>query len=260
MDLDFQPENAPPKPEKFGAPPPLPTSPIASAPAHEAVPMVGSQPKLAQTPIPPTVNHQSAPQSPFVPSTSKKSKLPLLIGLVVFIVIVFIIVFFVIKTRQKAEISTSSSTATTLTTQPSFNDESSATTSTGLSSGSVDTSSSSSRGGSTIPSTTTPSGRDAQRKEDIRKISTLLSAYYADNKIYPVSGELDKLNLSTSIVAKALVPKYVTKLPVDPLDPDFFYAYKSSDGKTYEISARIEDSTDSDATLIGSKYLFIIKK
>lgn len=245
MDLDFQPENLPPRPEKGPSGPPTP--PISPPPAHQAGPppgpapvsMVSNQPKPVDMPM-----HDSAiaglphmvAQTP-----AKKSRLPLIIAILAIVIAVVIAVVYVVRTRQASKTDTTTFSSTD--TVPSFEEESSLGEST-----------------NSLPSSTTPAGRDAQRKQDVQQISTLLQAYFADNQTYPVSGEIDKLNVSSSILAKELVPKYTSKLPVDPLDPDFFYGYSSKDGKTYELSSRLEVSTDPQASLIGSKYLFVIKK
>ncbi|MBU4480713.1 hypothetical protein KKH59_00140 [Patescibacteria group bacterium] len=48
-----------------------------------------------------------------------------------------------------------------------------------------------------------------------------------------------------SSVYKALVPQFrKDELPTDPKDPDFYYGYKSSDGKNYELTARLENLDD----------------
>lgn len=246
MDLDFQPENLPPKPAsrqggpEKGAMPPTPQPAPASS---QPVSMVNPQPKAPDIPPPASVE----PHPGMIPNAPhKKSILPLIIiGAVVVIILVAALIL-IIRSRQSQITDTTSSVPSTSV--PTFNDQSSL--------GATDSSSET----TTLPSSSTATGRDAKRKEDVRKISTLLAAYYADNQSYPAAPDLDKLNASNSVVGKALVPKYTSKLPVDPLDPDFFYGYTSKDGQTYELSARLESTTDSEATLVGSKYLFVIKK
>lgn len=242
MELDFQPENLPPKPEKSEDAKVAPLGAQAS-PAATPVAMVSAQPKPHD--LPPVTPLQESQNddvhSMMPPARPKKSKLMLILGVLLLIIIIVIVVLLVFQARSK-------STQSTLTNQTDLSFPPTA--STPL----TDTTN------STLPSASTSAGRDAQRKEDIRKISTLLAAYYADNQSYPISPSLDKLNELLSITAKALAPNYTAKLPVDPLEPDYFYAYKSVDGKSYELTARIEDSVDAEATLVGSKYLFILKK
>lgn len=245
MDLDFQPENLPPKPASPAGGPVPPESPglHPGEAAGGPTPMVSSQPAkpapTTETPLHPATPVGKGAQLPPL-DVAKKSKLPILIAILVVVVIIAAILIFLNLRRSSTDTSGQyeslpSSLPTEEVSQPTTNI-------------------------STLPSSSTPAGRDAKRKEDIRTISTLATAYFADNQSYPISSSADKLNLTSSILAQALVPKYTAKLPADPLDPDFFYGYTSADGKGYELSARLEDSTDIEATLVGSKYLFVIKK
>lgn len=222
MDLDFQPPkpaNQPPSPAFTPTPSDAttPVPPISQAPTEE--------PKQV-APVPPL--------PPFPePPARKRSRLPLLLGVLTLAagaaVVVLVVVPLINQPSQPQPTPPPSSLLPAPSPQP-------------------------------LPSPTTPAGRDAQRKQDIQKIGELLAAYLADSQSYPVVPSKEKLNNSSSITVKALVPKYAANLPVDPIDPDYWYGYLSGDGKSYELSARLEDSSDPQAQLVGSKYLYFLKK
>lgn len=116
----------------------------------------------------------------------------------------------------------------------------------------------------TSPSVTAAAGAsetlagDDKRKSDLASIKTALNEYKSKVGSYPTSTSLDKLNGSGSIVAAALVPNYIESLPLDPKDSSgWYYAYKS-DGKTFSLSARLEDATDPSATKSGDVYLYYL--
>lgn len=95
---------------------------------------------------------------------------------------------------------------------------------------------------------------DTLRKSDLADLKAALKAYYQANQTYPVA----TTTLKTSDAASALsvlVPTYMTKLPVDPLSPTYYYGYKS-DGKTFEITAVLEDKTTTGGTQVGALYLY----
>jgi len=82
--------------------------------------------------------------------------------------------------------------------------------------------------------------RNAQRLKDIENVvSIALKEYYKKNKKYPISHKWTRLDVKNNILEKALVPKYILEIPRDPKSPEFYYAYQS-DGKNYQLSARLE--------------------
>lgn len=97
--------------------------------------------------------------------------------------------------------------------------------------------------------------RDYQRKNDVAKLLSALKLYKDENGSYPISNELLKLNASENNIEKALVPKYLSEWPSDPME-GWYYAYKS-DGKKCSISARLENSSDSEGQMIGEVFLFL---
>ena len=99
---------------------------------------------------------------------------------------------------------------------------------------------------------------DTKRKADVVALLDALKKYKTDNKSYPISTDLMKLNTSDNALAKALVPRYLTALPEDPKTADgWYYAYKSADGTKCSISARLENASDPEGSLINSVLLYL---
>lgn len=102
-------------------------------------------------------------------------------------------------------------------------------------------------GGDTLNQT-----NDEHRKADLVLIQTALAAHKQAKGSYPVAATLTKLNTASNILGISLVPSYIAILPADPKSIDgWYYAYKSVDGINYSLSARLEDSTDPEATNAG---------
>lgn len=81
-------------------------------------------------------------------------------------------------------------------------------------------------------------GRDAQRKSNLRQIQSALELYRSDQGSYPLSipncgGQLT--NGGSSV--------YMQNIPCDPNKTSYFY---SSDGKTYSVTACLENTSDSE--------------
>lgn len=87
--------------------------------------------------------------------------------------------------------------------------------------------------------------RDEQRKADLATLQVAVEQYKKAKKSYPKSPTFtdSKTYLASSPLA-ILVPGYILGLPVDPNNPKRWYGYKSLDGKTYELTANLEDTTD----------------
>lgn len=99
--------------------------------------------------------------------------------------------------------------------------------------------------------------RDTQRKEDLSDLGSALNAYKSDHGSYPsVEGTVQTIN--SSILFNALVPKYLTKMPVDPLAHTYWYGY-SSNGISYQLTSVAEDYTDSGAQKGQSYYYYYVK-
>ena len=99
---------------------------------------------------------------------------------------------------------------------------------------------------------------DAKRKADVVALLAALKKYKDDNKSYPISTDLMKLNTTDNSIAKALVPRYLTSLPEEPKTTDgWYYAYKSADGTKCSISARLENAIDPEGSLINGVLLYL---
>lgn len=99
--------------------------------------------------------------------------------------------------------------------------------------------------------------RDTQRKSDLRSMQTALELYNNENGKYPISTEISKTNNKNGIIYQALI-EISEKVPVDPNDPNWYYAYKTNaDGTAYEITCLIEaPSNPEDHEKIGTGYLY----
>ena len=112
-------------------------------------------------------------------------------------------------------------------------------------------------GGTGLPAEQPQVTPDAQRKTDLAKIKDALTKYYNDKNKYPVAAEIDHTNNKQGVLYKALVPTYFSVLPVDPKDPTWWYGYQS-DGTTYKLWSLLENKSDSEGTLDGQYYKYII--
>lgn len=122
---------------------------------------------------------------------------------------------------------------------------------------------------------------DAQRKSDLRQIKLALEQYYNDNGKYPQVGTCAYgtngyvYSLSGGICGgtggsnwiSSLVPTYIAKLPVDPINNaiqpwnagNYSYAYGnvSSDGQHYDLFTQLEATSDPQRCGVQD-YLYII--
>jgi hypothetical protein len=109
------------------------------------------------------------------------------------------------------------------------------------------------------PSVTTPivvvNKNDATRKTDLINLKTALKKYYNAKQSYPTSITLSKTSDPDSPL-KVLVPDFIASLPIDPLSPNNYYGYKSEDGKTFEITAVLEDKSDQAGIVVGTLFLY----
>ncbi len=87
---------------------------------------------------------------------------------------------------------------------------------------------------------------DARRVSDLTALANLAAVYYMDQKAdLPLSKDYIRLDEENPVAAFLLdaIRRYGKNesLLRDPLAPDFYYAYRSLDGKNIEFSARLED-------------------
>ena len=82
--------------------------------------------------------------------------------------------------------------------------------------------------------------RDAERKSDLKGISTALNLYFNDKSTYPDNGQIP---FGGSFMSGSTT--YMDKVPNDPLSPDQTYQYVSLNGGLgYTLSACLENSSD----------------
>jgi len=92
---------------------------------------------------------------------------------------------------------------------------------------------------------------DAKRKSDLKKIKQVLEAYYQQNsQSYPDSNGFLKLDDSNSDVYRILSERVDEGSVRDPNYPEFYYGY-SSDGSSFELSARLESDDDDSCEILG---------
>lgn len=101
--------------------------------------------------------------------------------------------------------------------------------------------------------------RDAQRKTDLKTIEAALKKYYNDFLSYPSSNGIEiETRIGGNSLAKALVPKYLGELPVDPMSDKYYYGYESN-GTTYKLTALLGNNQDPSGTKVGDKNFYIIQ-
>ena len=96
---------------------------------------------------------------------------------------------------------------------------------------------------------------DQIRKADLANIKDALEKYFVANDKFPEASSAIKTSDSGNILEQALVPKYLDKLPLDPLTPKYYYSYQS-DGQTFQLTCVLEDKTDPEGTSVGQYYIY----
>ncbi len=84
---------------------------------------------------------------------------------------------------------------------------------------------------------------DKIRKKDLEFISNVLWRYKIKNGAYPVSPSISKLNEDNEAVRK-IKSAGNANIPADP-KKGYYYGYVSLDGISFELTARLEDLSDS---------------
>jgi len=107
--------------------------------------------------------------------------------------------------------------------------------------------------------TSSANNADSQRKTDLNKIKAALEKYYTAKNQYPIANVAVNTNDENSSIYKALVPTYLDQMLTDPAAPTYYYGYQS-DGKSYQLTAVLENKNDSDGQQVGKYFLYIIKK
>jgi len=102
-----------------------------------------------------------------------------------------------------------------------------------------------------------PKTPDEQRKADLLAVAAALEKYKADNGGYPIATVRERIDQATSVLQLKLLPEYLTKIPADSVISKY-YDY-SSDGSTYELSAVLDSSTDTEGVMVGNKMIYTVK-
>jgi len=104
------------------------------------------------------------------------------------------------------------------------------------------------------PATSAGKSRDIQRKKDLADIQQALVTYKAKTGSYPTVAQGEQVASSQTLFT-ALVPTYLTKMPLDPLSGTYYYYYQSVDGKSFILRSILEDASDASAKK-GTIYSF----
>lgn len=250
-----------------GAPtPPNDTANIPVPPVETSVPPVASSPAMPEnappiTPEPPVISTQSTlppmgqAVSEELPAKSGKLKWVIIAVAILAIIGTAAYVFGTESGRRLVgmgqETTIDSTQGTDLT--------STSTDQTGLPS-TVTGTNSTGTNLTTAPTSDTPLARDIQRKADLATVQTYLESYKADKGVYPTAAATVKTSDTSSVLVTSLVPTYVSIMPVDPKSSEgYYYGYKSANGITYELTSRLEDTTDPAGSLEGAYFIYRLK-
>ena len=97
---------------------------------------------------------------------------------------------------------------------------------------------------------------DVVRKDDIQKMAVMLNKYYIDRSGYPIAPVIENTSDTKSMLRNTMVPLYVDNIPTDPVGIHY-YGYKS-DGKSYELTAVLDDTNDTEGMQVGAVFLYKI--
>jgi len=257
MELDFGPAEPPSQPPK-NLPPSEGSMPVSQ-------PFDSAQGKPPPTPPAPPASARSAQEAPVsqtasVPVKPKRNgrKILLIAGVIIILLGLGYLGFTILSEQGAPTDTTSIGTEEVTPTTPLPDATTSVITTTTptieATPSTIDTTT------ATTTATETVQTRDAIRKKDLATIQTYLESYFNEKGLYPISSTIAKLNDSTNSVVTALVPKYTSALPRDQQDPEYFYGYKSPNGKTYTLSARLENTADPEGKQEGALYLYTVSK
>lgn len=110
-----------------------------------------------------------------------------------------------------------------------------------------------------ISTSSTSAINDSTRQNDLVNIQKALEQYYlSNNQKYPMSVSLCRTQDTSCILSSALVPTYLSAVPVDPATNNY-YGYESQNGSSYALSA-IFDTTPAgvESTQTSKGYLVIL--
>ncbi len=99
--------------------------------------------------------------------------------------------------------------------------------------------------------------RDSQRKADLRQVKAALERYFFEQKEYPKAATMVRTSSAGTTLDLLVTRGYLKALPLDPDEPTHWYGYES-DGVTYQLSAVLENTSDSDGVVKGTITLFLL--
>lgn len=210
--------DTPPAPAAYGETPPVPAFPQGdvSPPPPPSSPSATSEqpfspqpnqygvPPVAQAPTPPSSNASGWAQQNPASAQSTKNKSGLYLFIVIFLLIAAagVVYFFFLRPAEQ-----------TMMESPAIN-----------------------MSDSKVSTVSVAENRDGARKKDLADLQTALEQYYIKNGLYPLSPDVSPTQDGATPLS-ALVPDFLPALPVDPGAPEVYYGYKSTDGKTYTLTA-----------------------
>ena len=106
-----------------------------------------------------------------------------------------------------------------------------------------------------IPGGSSASINDARRKADLKQIQAALEMYAEDNKgAYPALTDDSRDGSFLAI----LQPKYLSKVPIDPAHPNYYYKYES-DGKKHKLTCVLENQNDPEGKKSGGLNIYTVE-
>lgn len=109
-----------------------------------------------------------------------------------------------------------------------------------------------------LVATNSPSGRDARRKADLKRIGVALAAYAAAQRPFSYPKVQGTIRLDQADFFATALKDYLTPLPTDPSGSDRYYGY-SSDGSGFTLTTVLEQRDDPSGTKVGDLTLFTIE-
>jgi general secretion pathway protein G len=94
--------------------------------------------------------------------------------------------------------------------------------------------------------------RDAQRKSDLKNMSTALRLYYNDHTSFPLQSAF---TFGGEFKDSATDTVYMEKLPIDPINDastNEVYKYVRTDSDTFTLSACLENASDPQGATVAS--------
>jgi len=104
-----------------------------------------------------------------------------------------------------------------------------------------------------IVSPSAAAARDNRRKSDLNQLQLALEMYYNTKGSYPVS-EQTSMSTQEGFLNELVSEGIIASVPQDPKAGEGWYYGYRSDGKSYELSARLENTSDPACQMTSSGY------